>query len=141
MATAPNIPYNFDYIVDYSTFPDSNRLYRKCIRELFYMSSEITPEMDGLDEETIDELLYDEITVNTVLGLLYSATCNDPLFQQLYDLGAGAFFSTDRTIGQVVLLSFDYLTYFHPCLQDFFREPGLWNHGNIHYLTLKNKLS
>ena len=142
MASAPNIPYDFDLTIDHSNYySNSNQYYRKCIRELFKMNVEITPEIACLDEETQDELLYDEKTMNSTLQLLFDATIGDPLLKELYDLGAATFFSTDRTIGQVVLFSYDYLPLFHPCLRDFFREPDTWVITNIHYLALKKRLS
>ena len=143
-ASAPNIPYDFDLNIDYKTIPDStkqNRIYRKYIRELFFMNVEMTPEIACLDHETQDELLYDETTMNSTLQLLFDATCNNPLFQNLYDLGAEAFFSCDRTIGQAVLFSYDYLPLFHPCLKTYFREPDNWVITNPHYLALKKRLT
>lgn len=141
MSSAPTIPYHFDFIVDYSKHSDTNAFYRACLRELFYMNIEITPQIAALDEVTRDELLYDEKTMNSTLGLLYTATSNDMLFRELYDLGAATFLSRDRTIGQAVLFSYDYLPLFHLCLRDFFREPATWNSENMHFLTLKKRLS
>ena len=139
--SAPNIPYNFDLVIDYSNHPNTNAYYRKTLRELFFMDVEITPDLASLDEETRDELLYDESTVAFILQLLFEATYGDVLFQELYDLAAAVFISTDRTIGQAVLFSYDYLPLFHLCIKDFFREPASWNHRNTHFLRLKTRLS
>ena len=132
-----DIEYHFDMNVHY----DSNQTYRQTIRDLFFMNIPANTNLDHLDEETRDELMYDDSAINHTMKHLFDATSTDPLFQQLYDLGAATFFSTDHTIGQAVLFSYDYLIWFHPCLQSFFLHPETWNAKHEFFLRIKSKLS
>jgi hypothetical protein len=96
-------------------------------------------DLNDIDEETKDELLYDEQKTSIVMDELYNATKHNELFNELYDLAAATMFSTDRTIGQAVLLSYDYLCYFHNCLASFLK--GEFDNKNEYYLLLKIKLT
>ena len=129
------IRYNFDLTIQYN----SNEEYRKCIRELFYMENIIGN--DDIDDETKDELDYDDETISKTMDLLFDMTKNNTLFQELYDLAAGLMFSTNREIGIVVLFSYDNLPLFHNCLASFYREPELYNEKNEHFIRLNQKLS
>lgn len=134
-----DIEYHFDMNVSY----DSNQTYRQCIRDLFFMNT-TNLSLSDLDEETRDELLYDDKTINQTMKQLFDVTSNDPLFQELYDLGAATFFSTDRSIGQAVMFSYDYLIWFHRCLQCFFSTANSnseWNEKNEFYVRIKSRLS
>lgn len=127
--------YNLDKDVYYT----NNTEYRQCLRELFNMECSHNPELEGIDEETKDELLYDENTMSSIMDEIYNATKKNDLFNELYDLAAARMFSTDRTIGQAVLLSYDYLCFFHNCLANFIK--GDFDNNNEFYLLLKNKLT
>jgi len=127
--------YDLKKDVYYSNTTD----YRKCLRELFHMKCIFNPELEDIDEETKDELLYDEERMSFVMDELYNATKNNDCFNELYDLAAATMFSTDRTIGQAVLFSYDYLCYFHNCLASFLK--GEFDNKNEYYLLLKMKLT
>jgi len=97
------------------------------------------PELEGLDDETKDEMMYDEKMMSLIMDEIYDATKNNDLFNELYDLAAARMFSTDRGIGQAVLLSYDYLCFFHNCLASFIK--GDFDSKNEYYLLLKIKLT
>lgn len=128
---------NYDLNKDVSY--TNNREYRKCLRELFNMKCIMNEDLNDIDEETMDELLYDENTMSAIMDEIFNATKNNELFNELYDLAAARMFSTDRTIGQAVLLSYDYLCIFHNCLASFLR--GNFDNKNEFYLLLKIKLT
>jgi len=128
---------NYDLNKDVSY--TNNREYRKCLRELFNMNCIINEDLNDIDAETKDELLYDENTMSAIMDEIFNATKNNELFNELYDLAAARMFSTDRTIGQAVLLSYDYLCFFHNCLASFLR--GNFDNKNEFYLLLKIKLT
>lgn len=146
-------PMDYRQPADYdSSFPfvqyENSSQYRKWIRDVFKMDmSRVLKEietkynMDELDEETLDELLYDYDAMSQTMEVLYSLTKSNVLFQTLYDLAAGKMFSTDQTIGQVILFSYDYFYLFHACLCVFFHSPELFDETCIYYLELKDKLS
>jgi hypothetical protein len=96
--------------------------------------------MDELDEESLDEMLYDHDIMSQTMEQLYRVTQSNVLFQTVYDLAAGKMFSTDQTIGQVILFSYDYFYLFHACLCVFFHSPELFDETCIYYLELKDKL-
>jgi len=130
--------YN-NYNINKDVYYTNNKEYRQCMRELFNMKCVIQPDMEGIDEETIDELTYDEQTMSVIMDEIYNATKNNDIFNELYDLAAARMFSTDRTIGQAVLLSYDYLCFFHNCLASFLK--GEFDNKNEYYLLLKMKLT
>ena len=130
-----NIQYNFNDEIHYT----NNFTYRNTIRQLFTMICSPNPELDHMDEESRDELTYNEEDISISLSQLYEYTKDNELFQQLYDLAAARMFSTDREIGQCVLFSYDYLMFFHYCLASFHR--GDFNKDNKHYLLLIQKLT
>jgi len=134
--------YINNYNLNKDVYYTNNTEYRQCLRELFYMnciSSHDLIDLNDIDEETKDELLYDEQKTSIVMDELYNATKHNELFNELYDLAAATMFSTDRTIGQAVLLSYDYLCYFHNCLASFLK--GEFDNKNEYYLLLKIKLT
>ena len=128
-----------NYDLNKDVYYTNNREYRKCLRELFNMKCIINEDLNDIDEETKDELLYDENTMSAIMDEIFNATKNNELFNELYDLAAARMFSTDRTIGQAVLLSYDYLCFFHNCLASFLR--GNFDNKNEFYLLLKIKLT
>jgi hypothetical protein len=130
--------YN-NYNINKDVYYTNNKEYRQCMRELFNMKCVINPDMEGMDEVTIDELTYDEKTMSVIMDEIYNATKNNDIFNELYDLAAATMFSTDRTIGQAVLLSYDYLCFFHNCLGSFLK--GNFDNKNEYYLLLKMKLT
>lgn len=130
--------YN-NYNLNKDVYYTNNKEYRQCLRELFNMKCVISADLEGLDEETKDELLYDENTMSVIMDEIYNTTNKNELFNELYDLAAARMFSTDRTIGQAVLLSYDYLCFFHNCLASFLK--GEFDNKNEFYLLLKMKLT
>jgi hypothetical protein len=109
--------YPTNLVVEYTNTAE----YRKCLRQLFQMKTENfiinnNTYDEPLDEESADELSYDEESTGKVMDFIYAKTKDSPLFQEVYDLAAGFMFSTDRNIGLTVLFSYDYLKEFHGCL-------------------------
>jgi len=90
--------------------------YRQCLRRVFRMDlnkrtgySDLSfSQMDeDLDEESNDELLFDDKAISFGLDWLYELTNDKQDFKELYDQYAGRMFSTDRLIGQAVLCCYD----------------------------------
>jgi hypothetical protein len=130
--------YNIDAIAVYT----DNKSYRSTLRRLFFMDVSMCPAMDDetIDEETRDEMMYDNDAVITVMGNLFELTRDNVLFQNLYDLAAEKMISTNREIGQAVLFSYDYLPLFHKCLAGFLRNPDSFNDSDEFYVTLLKKI-
>jgi hypothetical protein len=93
-----------------------------------------------MDEESRDELMYDNDAVIAIMGNLFELTRDNVLFQNLYDLAAEKMISTNREIGQAVLFSYDYLPLFHKCLAGFLRNPDGFNDSNEFYVALLKKI-
>lgn len=140
-------PSDYDTSFPFVQYENSSQ-YRKWIRNVFKMDMspifkeiETKYNMDELDEESLDEMLYDYDKMSQTMEVLYSLTKSNVLFQTVYDLAAAKMFSTDQTIGQVILFSYDYFYLFHACLCVFFHSPELFDETCIYYLELKDKLS
>ena len=133
--------YNTEYDVKYS----DNFQYRLCLRNVFQMNIEKNmpkfEDMEDLDEETMDELLYDANAMDIGMTYILEKTKNQSEFHELYEIGAARMFSTNTDIGLAVLLSYDYFELFHLCFHDFLQCPEQFNHENANYKKLKNKIS
>jgi len=119
----------------------SNEQYRSTLRRIFYMDVSLCAlNMESIDEETRDELNYDESTVSKTMEELFDATKNNDQFNYLYDIAASKMLSTNREIGQAVLFSYDYLPLFHKCLACFIRNPSEFTETNENYVALCKKI-
>jgi hypothetical protein len=120
--------------------------YRKVIRHLFYMdcssiiqSLEQHYDMENMDEETLDELLYDHDKMENTLNILFHKTNIHSSFQTLYKDGAALMLSQEHTIGQCILCSYDYLALYHRCLYDYF-VVGHFDENCESFILLYDKL-
>ena len=98
----------------------NNTEYRQVLRRLFQMQStnhETNVEEAIIDDETKDELDYDDTASSEFLNNVYEKTKHKKEFQKLFDLAAACMFSTDREIGLAVLFSYDYLALFYQVLE------------------------
>jgi len=130
-----------NYDVDLKINYNDNHGYRKSLRTLFQMNSpDMIPDLESdIDDETRDELLYDELSTSKVLEYVFKGTQKHYLFQRLYDGAAALMFSTDRNIGMTVLFSYDYLVLFHSCVCEFLNTGQLDENGS-NYVSLRKKL-
>lgn len=116
--------YNTEVLVQYTT----NLEYRRCLRDVFRMNIQArTKELrnqygdkwDTFEDETQDELLFDERAATRVIAFLYDLTQDIPEFRELYLKVAATMISEDINLGLVILLSYDYFADFHQCLVSF----------------------
>jgi len=121
----------------------NNAEYRESLRQLFKMNpqnyNESTKQLD-LDDETRDELEYDEVSAKIAMDWIYATLKTNPLFQDLFLRAAAKFLSEDHEIGIAVLISYDYLDSFHDCIVSFLTCPNDFNKLHSTYLCLSTKL-
>ena len=141
------IDNNYDFDIDLELQYTNNKEYRACIRKLFKIDSskysEETKEKlndPDLDDETRDELDYDEKIALAAMDWIFDKTHKNPLFQKLYKNAAAKMFSSNNDIGLAVLMCYDYLVVFHNCLKEFLKNPLGFNELNPVYLTVLAKL-
>ena len=121
------IPYN--WTIPFLTY-DNDDEYRRHIRTAFNL-----PQKNNIDTTTTrptptdttyddpDELDPKEMDVlMETTRLIYEKTQAHPLFATLYEHAAAKMMSISPQTGVVVLFSFDYFTYFHSCLVEYFVE-------------------
>lgn len=114
--------------------------YRNELRRIFCMESSNYPNIDhSIDNESRDELEYDEKTMSRALDRIYSKTKDHALFQETYGKAAGCMLSTDHEIGLAVLCSYDYLDVFIPSYREYMLT-GVFDTTSIYYMNLYNKL-
>ena len=121
--------------------------YRNCIRTIFsfdpnekYTYNGTIVEDTELDPITLDELGFDGQKLTTCMDYLYKATENCEELQELYLHAAGLMFSTDLTIGQVVLCSYDHLHLYFPILYQYLVHGKESMISCREYTLLKEKL-
>jgi hypothetical protein len=128
--------------ITYSTTQE----YRKVIRHLFYMdcssimqSLEEKYVMEKMDDETLDELLYDHEKMDNTIDVLFEKTNGAIAFQILYKQAASLMLSQENHIGQCVLCSYDYLALYHRCLYDYFVN-GQFDENCESFISLYDKI-
>jgi hypothetical protein len=117
--------------------------YRRNIRLLFSMShncKDVDVDNSWIDDETKDELDYDETASNLFVIFLYNLTCENVHFIKLYETSAALMLSTSLDIGMVVLLSYDYLIDFHLCICSFILDINGFTENNSHYKKLMERI-
>ena len=127
--------YNLDYVVSYQT----NEEYRDCLRNVFFMKDVDSDCNDLADDETRDEMNYDEETLSVGMDLILEKTLGIPAFDELYLLGAAKMISESKDIGMVILMSYDFFPWFHLCLGHFLRTGDLSTTDSV-FLDLKARL-
>lgn len=105
--------------------------YRQCIRALFEMDQKVyenrireieNHNQEIMDDETRDEMSYDDAASMKVLDYVYNCTKDLVEFKELYSKAALRMFSEDPNIGIAILFSYDYLQLFHLCLVKFYKD-------------------
>ena len=114
--------------------------YRQILRELFNMKDLDKQYNYEIDDETKDEENYDSDRIIKTLDELFELTKDNTLFQTLYDLAAAKMFSLERSIGQSILFSYDYLHLFHACLCVFIVSSDDFHADCEYYILLKKNL-
>lgn len=128
--------YPIDLTINYTNDTE----YRQQIRLLAGMSNQFIENKEYMDEISIDETDYDETKMNELIDYIIKETSSCDELQELYKLAAATMFSLDISIGVVVLFSFDYLVYFHRCLQFYFKnkfeniDPDIYVNSSYKYL-------
>ena len=114
--------------------------YRNEMRRIFCMDSSNYPDIDSsIDNESRDELEYDEQTMSAALDRIYENTKEHVIFRQIFEKAAGCMLSTDHEIGLAILCSYDYLDVFIPCYREYMLT-GTFDTTSIYYINLFNKL-
>lgn len=71
------------------------------------------------DDETKDELNYDMTIMEKGMEELFTITKNNPQFKEIYLYAAARMFSTDLSIGQAVICSYDTFYLYYTCIWHF----------------------
>lgn len=100
--------YNIEYTIKkYDSDDDYHNDYQNIICELIKINNNETFEI------CLQKLKY-------VQNVIFKHTKNIPEFKMLYQLASARLFSTKLKCGITILFSYDYLPYFHYCLQTYF---------------------
>ena len=99
----------------------NNKEYRQVLRDFFQMKPIIINDTgeDDIDEETMDEMMYDSESVDKQMNHIFARTKHLPAFRTVYEIAAGHMFSTDLETGLAVLLSYDYFLLFYAFYKKF----------------------
>lgn len=127
------------YHLHLDIFYENNKQYRQCLRDLFFMKTNVDNDLD-IDEETLDENDYDVDASEKAMDYVYEKTKNNDLFKILYECAAHKMFTTNHDIGLAVLFSYDYLKLFHLCLQQYIIYPNTFNEDSECYINMYNAI-
>jgi len=114
--------YQSKLVIEYS----DNREYRHCLRNLFLMKAdnyEAITNDDAYDEETRDEMGYDDSAAIMALDYIYANTKDNEMFRELYLLGAATMFSDGPELGLTIMMAYDNLRLFHLCMVCYIENP------------------
>jgi hypothetical protein len=92
------------------------------------------------DEETYDELLFDENAMSAGMKNILKKTASNKLFDELYSLAAAQMISLDRETGLCILLSYDYFYDFSNVWNAYLENPDDFSEANPYFILLKNRL-
>jgi hypothetical protein len=138
------IQYSIDIKVEYT----NNYEYRLCLRDLFNMDKKVYEDkikniekhnQENLDDISKDEISYDDNAASLMMEYIFNSTKDIIEYQELYKNAALKMFSEDLTIGQSILMSYDYLHLYHLCLVDFFKNG--FNKDFYYFIKLSELLS
>jgi len=138
------IQYSIDIKVEYT----NNYEYRLCLRDLFNMDKKVYEDkikniekhnQENLDDISKDEISYDDNAASLMMEYIFNSTKDIIEYKELYKNAALKMFSEDLTIGQSVLMSYDYLHLYHLCLVDFFKNG--FNKDFYYFIKLSELLS
>jgi hypothetical protein len=122
----------------------SNKQYRQAIRQFFHMNVEAI-EADikqySYDEETHDELLFDENAMSAGMTNILKKTIGNRLFDELYSLAAAQMISLDKETGLCILLSYDYFFDFLNVWNVYLENPNEFSEKNDFFIVLKNRFN
>jgi hypothetical protein len=126
--------------INYNNDEEYRRMIRICFsfeKDKFYNYEGLVNNLEICDNITADELLFDSDKSNFSLDYIFNLTINIEQFSNMYTMAAGRMFSTDKSIGQAVLFSYDTFKYFHTCLWTFFNYgiESMINTSEYNYLV------
>jgi len=142
MSTQLNKSSVYVYPVDFQIQYNNNTEYRNCLRKVFKMNPSKYPPINStyMDDESRDELEYDEEAAGIAMNTVFEKTKNIFLFQFLYEKAAARMLSADKTIGLSVLCCYDNFDGFHNCLVEYFNNPTQFDKTNLKYQEILNRL-
>ena len=101
----------------------NNKEYREHVRKAFqfdpkekYTYNGKLVNMEDMDEESRDEVLFDSKAVSKSMDAIFDATKNQSFFRELYEHAAGRMFSESLEIGQAVVCSYDVFHLYYSCV-------------------------
>ena len=121
----------------------NNKEYRQAIRQFFHMNIDIIEaeiKQYDYDEETQDELLFDDAAMNMGMTNILEKTAGNILFDELYSLAAALMISMDKETGLCILLSYDYFSDFYNIWTAYLENPKELSETNAFFILLKNRL-
>jgi len=120
----------------------NNTEYRQYIRIFFNMEKNNYSQniQSNWDEETIDEMSYDEFAISKGLDDIYEKTKDNRFFQIIYQNAAAKMISTNYEIGLSICISYDYFKYFASCLELFEKNPNGFNEKSQEYQSIIKKI-
>lgn len=119
----------------------TNKEYRKVVREFCKMNcTQNFENMQGIDEETKDELTFDSLSTQIIINQIFEKTKDHPLWQTIYDKSAAKLFSTHRDIGLSLLFCYDFFPGFYDCWKSFLECPEKFDENNEWYKILYDTL-
>jgi hypothetical protein len=93
------------------------------------------------DEETTDEMLYDENAMSKALDAIYDKTKDHTLFKNIYQIAAAKMISMDNEIGLAVCFSYDFFKYFYECFESYKKNPNEFTESSQYYQTMIHVLT
>jgi hypothetical protein len=102
--------------------------------------SELIDKYGDLDDETMDEMLYDAEAVEKCLNDIYKKTYTNRAMNILYVDAAAKMISLDAETGLAVLMSYDYFSVFSKLLKRLEEDPKVIIQNTDEYKAVMDKL-
>jgi len=103
---------------------NDNKTYREFLRTFFKMDvSNMEIADDDSDDESFDELLFDNDACKKTMETIFQNTHQTQYFADLYKKAASRMFSEDQEIGLAILCCYDHLWLFKIVYEKFLENP------------------
>jgi hypothetical protein len=109
--------------------------YRKSLNNLFLSFSTI----NSIPNVCEDDECYNDDIASFFLDNVFEDTLECDYFSKIYDLAAATMISTDKSVGQVVFLSYQFLLLYHKCLVNYYKNNCIFE-NNSDYEELEESI-
>jgi hypothetical protein len=111
-------------MLEQTCFYETNAEYRAAVRKYFHIVvDEANPAFSTMDEESRDELLFDQVQGGHALDEIWCKTKDDARWKRIYERAAARMLSMDLQTGLALLTCYDHFWLFTFVYDEYCENP------------------